>query len=110
MPNPGTTTLAAAAAGPRRSRPFVRPLTLPGWSPSSWGYDARLECFWAELRPEQAGGAGVLRIGPDHLITTVPGLARALARTAGVQQAAAYRALTAPDAAPDAPPRPRYRA
>lgn len=76
----------------RRAEPFVRRLPLAGWSPSSWGYDPSLECFWAELRPDD--GAAPLRIGPDHLIVTLPGLARAVARTARVPDAAAYLALT----------------
>lgn len=88
--------------GARRSRAFVRSLPLPGWAASTWGYDAGLESFWAELRPAGAPGvAGVpappapVRIGPDHLIATVPALAWAVARTARVPQPAAYAALTA---------------
>lgn len=93
------TTAVAAPAGPagrrvvRRAQPFARPLPLPGWTPSSWGYDPDLECFWAELRPD--GGADPVRIGPAHLITTVGGLARAVARCARVRDAEAYLALTA---------------
>lgn len=87
---------ASAGSGPpvgrRRAEPFVRPLPLAGWPSSSWGYDPAMECFWAELRP--VAGAPV-RIGPQHLITTVTGLARAVARTARVRHAAAYLALTA---------------
>ena len=81
----------------RRAERFERRLALPGWSPSSWGYDPTLECFWAELRPEaDAGPAGAsVLISRDHLITTLPGLARAVARSARVPDVAAYLALTA---------------
>lgn len=37
----------------------------------------------------------VVRIGPEHLITTVTGLARALAEAAGLDDVEAYLALTA---------------
>jgi len=85
--------------GPRAER-FERRLPLPGWSPSTWGYDPTLESFWAELRPDpepDGGGASgpAVLISRDHLITTLPGLARAVARSARVADAAALRALTA---------------
>lgn len=79
----------------------MRPLHLPGWSPSTWGYDPALESFWAELRPvtptsaSGTGDPGPLHISRDHLITTLPGLARAVARSARVPDAAAFLALTA---------------
>ncbi len=81
----------------RRAERFERRLALPGWAPSSWGYDPALECFWAELRPDVAGApaGGSVLISRDHLITTLPGLARAVARSARVPDAAAYLALTA---------------
>lgn len=87
----------------RRADRFERPLALPGWSPSTWGYDPALESFWAVLRPESnptptGGGspsAASVHISRDHLITTLPGLARAVARTARVPDAAAFLALTA---------------
>jgi hypothetical protein len=82
----------AVRPGGRRATPFVRPLRLRGWAPSSWGYDPALECFWADLRPD--GDAAPVRIGRRHLIATVPGLARAVARTARVPAAEAYLALT----------------
>jgi hypothetical protein len=86
---------SVAGPRPRRARPFVRPLRLPGWAGSTWGYDAGLECFWAELRPDpEAGGDGAVRIAPDHLIPTVAGLAAAVARTARVPRDEAYAALT----------------
>lgn len=80
-----------------RGERFVRPLVLPGWSPSSWGYDPALECFWAELHPDDAAGSGrsSVLISRDHLITTLPGLARAVARTARVPDETALLALTA---------------
>lgn len=83
-----------------RAERFERSLSLPGWSPSTWGYDPALESFWAELRPDPAVGAsesarGAVLISRDHLITTLPGLARAVARSARVADAAALRALTA---------------
>ena len=90
----------------RRAVRFERPLTLPGWSPSSWGYDPALESFWAALRPDlpaalgpatagTVGTANAVLISPEHLITTLPGLARAVARSARVPDATAYLALTA---------------
>lgn len=81
----------------RRAERFERRLALPGWSPSTWGYDPALESFWAELRPSGSGDrdGGSVLISRDHLITTLPGLARAVARTARVPDAAALLALTA---------------
>ncbi len=95
---PGTDSGGAAR---RRAERFERRLALPGWSPSTWGYDPALESFWAELRPDPAGDAPAdaarapVVISRDHLITTLPGLARAVARSARVADAAALRALTA---------------
>lgn len=90
---------------PDRSRPaFSRALDLPGWDGgSTWGYDAELECYWVELRRGSATpsvgavrqGDASLRIGPEHLITTVPGLARAMAFAVEVADVEAYLALTA---------------
>ena len=49
----------------------------PGISDGSrWGYDAVLECWWAEV---VADDGAVVRIDAEHLIPTVDGLARALA-------------------------------
>lgn len=81
----------------RRAERFERSLALPGWSPSTWGYDPALESFWAELRPSVVGdrAGGPVLISRDHLITTLPGLARAVARTARVPDAAVLLALTA---------------
>lgn len=84
---------------PRRGAGFERPLVLDGWSPSSrWGYDAALECYWAELRsvssPGEAGAA-VLRVGPEHLVTTLAGLSRALGAMLGTSPDRPYLALTA---------------
>lgn len=69
----------------------MRPLRLRGWEPSAWGYDPALECFWADL---VADDGTRVRISPRHLIATVPGLARAVARTAHVPPAEAFLALT----------------
>lgn len=93
--------LDPVGAARRRAERFERRLALPGWSPSTWGYDPTLESFWAELRPDPAAdaaadpGRGAVLISRDHLITTLPGLARAVARSARVADAAALRALTA---------------
>lgn len=74
--------------------PFERPLRVPGWSARSrWGFDPRLECFWVELWPE--AGDAPLRIGPEHLVATVDGLARVLAVAGEVDREDAYLALTA---------------
>lgn len=90
----------AGGSARRRADRFERPLPLPGWSPSTWGYDPALESFWAELRPDATAGgadppAAAVLISRDHLITTLPGLARAVARSARVADVAALRALTA---------------
>ena len=85
----------------RRSRPgrapFRRPVRLEGWAAgSAWGYDAVLECYWAELVPvHDTACAEVVRIGPEHLLTTVTGLARAVAFATGAGDTDAYLALTA---------------
>lgn len=74
---------------------FTRDLSLPGWSSrSAWGYDVELECYWVELWCEDDPQRRV-RIGPEHLISTVPALARALAFTIEVADVDAYLALTA---------------
>lgn len=99
-------TERAPSGGRRPAARFERPLPLPGWSPSSWGYDPTLESFWAELRPDLPAGLAAsgapavpavpaVLISRDHLITTLPGLARAVARSARVPDATAYLALTA---------------
>ena len=86
-------------------RPFDRHIDLPGWSPASrWGYDAVLECFWAELLADESDGAavrigaaqnGAVRIGAEHLIPTLTGLARAVAFAAEIGDGEVYLALTA---------------
>ena len=74
---------------------FARDLVLPGWSRrSSWGYDVELECYWVELWRDEEPGPRV-RIGPEHLISTVPALARAMAFALEVAEVDAYLALTA---------------
>jgi hypothetical protein len=87
---------------------FARHLRLAGWSDASrWGYDPVLECYWAELwpveahgscdvaRPDVAGPGGDVHIGPEHLIGTVTGLARAVAFAVEVADRDVYLALTA---------------
>ena len=72
----------------------MRPLVLRGWSARSrWGYDPRLECFWLELWPETCGAP--VRIGPEHLVPTVDGLARVLTWALALEPDEAYLALTA---------------
>lgn len=95
----------------RRRAGFARGLRIPGWDGgSSWGYDAVLECYWADLRraDEGAPGEASVRIGPEHLISTVTGLARAVAFAVEVADVEVYLALTdrvaAPADAPDAVP------
>ncbi|GEN78777.1 hypothetical protein [Actinotalea fermentans] len=91
----------SAAPARRRAERFERSLALPGWSPSTWGYDPALESFWAELRPDRVADdpgdprRGTVLISRDHLITTLPGLARAVARSTQVGDVTALRALTA---------------
>lgn len=85
-----------AAEGGRGAGAFEHGLALPGWSPrSSWGYDATLECFWAELWRADDDAEPSVRIAPDHLVPTVTGLARAVGLTLGVRDVEAYLALTA---------------
>lgn len=75
-------------------RAFQRPLVLPGWSSESrWGFDPRLECFWLELWPERGGAC--VRVGPEHLVATVDGLARVLAARLSLAEGTVYLALTA---------------
>jgi hypothetical protein len=78
--------------GGRVDAGFVHALTLPGWS-GRWGYDALLECYWAELWPPD--GAGRLLISSEHLVPTMSGLARAVSARAGVPHVDAYLAMTA---------------
>jgi len=85
-----------AAGGGRGAGAFEHTLTLPGWSPrSSWGYDASLECFWAELWRADDDAEPSVTISPDHLVPTVTCLALAVALTLGVRDVEAYLALTA---------------
>lgn len=77
---------------PSSRSPFERVALVPGWAAARWGYDGVLECFWAELVDPRGE---VVRIGPEHLLTTVTALARALALSARVPEEEAYLALTA---------------
>jgi hypothetical protein len=74
---------------------FERALDLPGWSSrSTWGYDASLECFWAEVWRGDDDAEPEVRIAADHLLPTVTGLARAVAGAVGVHEVEAFLALT----------------
>lgn len=86
---PGATGPAAVVV---RGHAFVRDGVLPGWS-ARWGFDPVLEGYWAELLRD--GGGPAVRISADHLITTVAGLARAVAFATAVPDTEAYLALTA---------------
>ena len=79
-----------------RGGAFSRALVLPGWAgASAWGYDPVLEGYWVELWDgDDVAGPG-LRIGAEHLIGTVSGLARALAHELELDAVEAYLALTA---------------
>jgi hypothetical protein len=83
----------------RRSRgaePFAHALALDGWSARSvWGYDAELECYWAELWRADTDRGPAVRIGVEHLVTTVDGLAGAMATAGRVPGTIAFLALTA---------------
>lgn len=74
----------------------------------SWGYDHAFECFWAEVA--LPGGRGVVRVGVEHLVPTLTGLARVLAARLGVASDDVFVALThvcgdiAPGRARDAAP------
>lgn len=82
-------------APPSRPPPFRRSLELAGWAAASgWGYDDVLEAYWAELVPP-TGTAASLRVGPEHLLVTVPALAAAVSRLAGCREQEAYLALVA---------------
>lgn len=81
---------------PGRRTAFACDLTLAGWSSrSTWGYDAVLECYWAELWRDGDGAVPTVRISPEHLISTVSGLARVMAFALEVGDDEAYLALTA---------------
>ncbi|NCT90930.1 hypothetical protein GXB85_08225 [Cellulomonas sp. APG4] len=69
---------------------FVAPGPHP-WG-GSWGYDRVLECFWAEVAfPDERG---VVRVGVEHLVPTLAGLARVLAAHVGVPGDEVFVALT----------------
>ena len=88
----------ATVGSARRARrdAFACDLALPGWSErSAWGYDAVLECFWVELWRDGDDAGPAVRISPEHLISTMSGLARAMAFAVEVGDDEAYLALTA---------------
>lgn len=76
--------------------PFAHALALDGWSArSSWGFNPELECYWAELWRADTDRGPAVRIGVEHLVTTVDGLAAALALAGRMPGADAFLALTA---------------
>lgn len=80
----------------RRRQAFDRVVRLEGWSRRSrWGYDPVLEAYWVQLWRDDDHAAPAVTVGTCHLLTTVPGLARALGAAAGVGPVEAYVALTA---------------
>ena len=88
--------MAATAGVFRSTGPFEHALALPGWSGRScWGYDASLECYWAELWLRDEDAEPAVTISPDHLVPTVTGLARVVAGAVGVCDVEAYLALSA---------------
>ncbi len=81
---------------PRRRSRFAHRILLDGWSPrSAWGYDPDLECYWAELWRGDADPAPAVRIGVEHLVTTVDGLAAAVSQQGCLRRGEAFLALTA---------------
>ena len=80
----------------RGAEQFRHALALDGWSARSvWGYDPELECYWAELWRADTDRVPAVRIGVEHLVTTVDGLAGAMASAGRIPGAAAFLALTA---------------
>ena len=80
----------------RAGAPFAHPIALDGWSPrSAWGYDPDLECYWAELWRRDADAGPAVRIGVEHLVTTVEGLAAAVQQVGRLRGGEAFLALTA---------------
>ncbi|NMR19177.1 hypothetical protein [Cellulomonas fimi] len=74
---------------------FERPIDLPGWSQrSAWGYDDRLESYWAELHRDTDGPAEPeISILADHLMVTITSLSQAIAERAHLARDEAYLAL-----------------
>ena len=90
----------------------MRPVVLTGWSPAScWGYDARLEGYWAALwRTGGPPGPADVVVSAEHLVPTVAALVRAVAWRTGLDEWQVYLAVTGgpsggrstrPDAVPD---------
>ncbi|NMR21151.1 hypothetical protein [Cellulomonas fimi] len=75
--------------------PFVRPIDLPGWSQrSAWGYDERLESYWAELHQDSDGADGpAISIVADHLMVTITSLSAVIAERADLNRDEAYLGL-----------------
>ena len=85
-----------ADPGALRAEPFAHAVALDGWSARSvWGYDPHLECYWAELWRSDTDGGPAVRIGVEHLVTTVDGLADAMALAGRIPGVDAFLALTA---------------
>lgn len=75
---------------------FAHGIALDGWSPrSAWGYDPELECYWAELWRGDTDEAPAVKIGVEHLVTTVDGLAAAVSQVGRLRGGEAFLALTA---------------
>jgi len=72
-------------------------INLPGWSDQSiWGYDAKLECYWAQLwRDEDHTERPRIWISLDHLIPTLFVLVLLVAEALDVDQNDVYLAMTA---------------
>lgn len=75
---------------------FTRDVNLPGWADQSiWGYDDRLQCYWATLwRDDDHNDAPTINVSVHHLIPTIPALTNVLAHALGILPADVYRALT----------------
>lgn len=79
----------------RAAGAFRRGLRLPGWSErSAWGFDAELECFWAELWRAEGDPEPAVRVAREHLVPTVPVLARVVGAAVGLPPGEAFVALT----------------
>lgn len=81
---------------PWGAEPFAHALALEGWSArSTWGFDPELECYWAEMWRADSDRDPAVRIGVEHLVTTVDGLAGAMTVAGRIPGTEAFLALTA---------------